>query len=89
MSKGQQSITVTEHEFQLLRQRKSTLEESLRARISWGAYLTALSVGALSPSGLSGLQLFCPSCGDKMELHLVEPKIVPKPSPSPSWNKAH
>lgn len=44
-------------------------------KISWGAYLTALSMGAITAKALSGLLIRCPGCGREVEMLLVKPKL--------------
>jgi uncharacterized membrane protein len=74
MAKGQRGIYITEYEFELIKQGKAALEALTGARLSWGAYLTILSLGSFATSFLAGFKLFCPNCGEKMELKVTKPK---------------
>jgi hypothetical protein len=75
VARGQKSISVTAAEFKVLGQAKKNFERLTGASPSWGAYLVALSAGALATYAIKGFELRCPSCEATMEMKLVKPKI--------------
>ncbi len=77
MAKGQKGIFVTDAEFKVLQQAKRNFELLTGAKPSWGAYLVALSAGALATYAIRGFELRCPSCEATMEMRLVMPTLEP------------
>lgn len=71
------SIGVTDAEFKVLQQAKRNFELLTGAKPSWGAYLVALSAGALATYAIRGFELRCPSCETTMEMKLVMPTLEP------------
>lgn len=67
------SIGITDAEHAVLLQAKRNFETLTGAKPSWGAYLVALSAGALATYAINGFELRCPKCGAVMEMRLVLP----------------
>lgn len=44
-------------------------------KISWGAYICALSLGSLTAEALIGVVMKCPDCGREVEIKLVNPRL--------------
>jgi len=75
MAKDQKSISITIAEFEVLGQARRNFEELINKKISWGAYLVALSSGALATYAIGGQFSFaCPNCGGRMEMRYVKQK---------------
>ena len=77
MAKGQKGIFVTDAEFRVLEQARRNFKMLTGAKPSWGAYLVALSAGALATYAIRGFELRCPSCEATMEMRLVMPTLEP------------
>lgn len=75
MSKNGKTIWVTSTEFTLLCEGKELFQAITGVKLSWGAYLTALSFGALAAKTLSGLLIRCPECGSEVEMMMIKPTI--------------
>ncbi len=75
MAKGQKGIFVTDAEFKVLQQAKRNFTALTGADPSWGAYLVALSAGALATYAIRGFELRCPNCEATMEMRLVMPTL--------------
>lgn len=73
------SIGITNAEHAVLAQAKKNFEILTGAKPSWGAYLVALSAGALATYAINGFELNCPNCGARMEMKLVMPWIEESP----------
>ena len=89
MAKGQKGIFVTEAEFKVLQQAKRNFTLLTGAKPSWGAYLVALSAGALATYAIRGFELRCPSCEATMSMRLVLPtleseEVASEPAPASS-----
>lgn len=69
------TIWVTSTEFTLLCEGKELFSAITGVKISWGAYLTALSFGALAAKTLSGLLIRCPECNSEVEMVMIKPKV--------------
>jgi predicted RNA-binding Zn-ribbon protein involved in translation (DUF1610 family) len=87
--RDQKSIGITGAEFKVLAHSKKTFETLTNCQISWGAYLIALSSGALATYAIHGLELSCPNCGKRAIIRYVHSKAEPGedslgPSPSSS-----
>lgn len=90
MARGQKSISVTAAEFKVLGQAKKNFERLTGASPSWGAYLVALSAGALATYAIKGFELRCPSCEATMQMKLVRPEVESSEhsgGPSPSFSR--
>ena len=75
MAKGQKGIFVTETEYALIAESKELFQMMTKVKMSWGAYIAALSFGALAAKVLSGVLIRCPDCGHEVEMPLVKPKL--------------
>lgn len=69
------TIWVTEHEHALISESKELFQQFTGTKVSWGAYLTALSLGAIAAKALEGLLIRCPSCGSQVEMLLEKPRL--------------
>jgi hypothetical protein len=71
------TIWVSNPEYALLAEGKELFSRFTGVKISWGAYLSALSIGALAAKAITGVLIRCPSCGGEVEMKLVKPRIEP------------
>lgn len=71
------TIWLTEKEFALVAEGRDLFTRFTGVRISWGAYLCALSIGALAAKSLNGLLMRCPDCGSEVEMRMVNPQVEP------------
>ena len=71
MARGQKGIFVTDAEFKVLAHSKNVLQRVTNTDLSWGAYLALLASGSLAIYALRGLELSCPSCGDRSMVRYV------------------
>ena len=62
------TIWVTEAEWALLTEGKEMFRQVTGVKLSWGAYLCALSLGAVSARSIAGILMRCPNCGHDVEL---------------------
>lgn len=69
----QKSLSITEAEHKVLSNAKATFEALTNCQISWGAYLVALSSGALATFAVKGLELSCPQCGERAIIRYLTP----------------
>lgn len=46
-----------------------------KTKISYGAYLCALSLGAVAAKALNGLTSRCPECGNEVVMTLEKPTV--------------
>lgn len=60
----EKAIYIHEDVFRGLQEAKLHFEGITKTKMTWSAYLYALSCGALAVSSLAGLKLRCPVCGD-------------------------
>lgn len=74
MSKGK-TIWVTDAEYALINESRELFRLFTGVKMSWGAYLSALSLGALTAKALSGLLIRCTNCGHEVEMILEKPRI--------------
>jgi hypothetical protein len=74
-TKKGRTIWVSDTEFAMINESKELFKMMTGVKISWGAYLTALSMGAITAKALSGLLIRCPGCGREVEMLLVKPKL--------------
>ena len=68
----QRNISVTTAEYAMLSQAKQGFEGLTRTRLSWGAWLIALSLGSLAARRLAGFKLYCETCGGEVRISLHE-----------------
>lgn len=68
------SIWLTHEEYALLAEGKDLFTRFTKAKISWGAYLCAISIGALAAKALNGIMIRCPDCGHEVEMKLKNPR---------------
>jgi hypothetical protein len=74
MSSDGKTIWVTDKEYALLNESRELFVKFTGVRkISWGAFLCALSLGAIAAKALTGLMIRCPGCGDEVTMTLVNP----------------
>jgi hypothetical protein len=69
------TIWVTETEYAMISESRELFRMFTGVKMSWGAYLTALSLGALAAKSLSGILMRCSQCGSEVEMRLVKPKL--------------
>lgn len=72
----QKSISVTPAEYQILSLAKANFERVTGLRVSWAAFLIAISTGALAATAITGLKLKCPSCESQMVMTVTCPRII-------------
>lgn len=70
------SIWLTEREYALINESKELFRMFTGVKMSWGAYLTALSLGALAAKALEGFLIRCPNCEQEVEMVLEKPRLV-------------
>lgn len=70
------TIWVTEREYALINESKELFRLFTGVKMSWGAYLTALSLGALAAKALEGFLMRCPNCEEEVEMILEKPHLV-------------
>jgi hypothetical protein len=69
------TIWVSDNEYAMISESKELFRMMTGVKISWGAYITALSLGAIAAKSLSGLLIRCPNCRHEVEMVLVKPKL--------------
>ncbi len=74
--KYQKTIALTNHEYALLAESKELFRMLTGVKMSWGAYVCALSLGALAAKALTGLLIRCPECGSEVEMVMIKPKVI-------------
>lgn len=75
MAKKGKTIWVTDTEFALVSESKELFQRFTGVKMSWGAYISALSLGAVAAKSLSGFLIRCPECGHQVEMSLVKPRL--------------
>jgi hypothetical protein len=75
------TIWLTNEEFALLAQGKELFTSFTKAKISWGAYLCALSIGALAAKVITGVLIRCPECEHEVEMRMVNPRVELRQKP--------
>lgn len=70
------SIWVSEREYAMINESKELFYMFTGVKMSWGAYLTALSLGALAAKSLEGFLIRCPNCQEQVEMVLEKPRLV-------------
>lgn len=78
---ARKTISVTPAEYALLSEGRELFTRFTKAKISWGAYLVALSIGALAAKVITGISIRCPNCESEVQMKLVNPRSeVPRRS---------
>lgn len=72
----QKSIAVTPSEYVILTQAKANFELISGVRMSWGAFLTLISLGALAGSSVTGAKFRCPNCEAVTMMTLEMPRLI-------------
>ena len=72
---GGKTIWVTEKEYALMAEGRDHFTRFTGAKISWGAYLCALSIGALAAKVITGIAIRCPECEHQVEMKMVNPRM--------------
>lgn len=72
--KYQKSIGLTKTEYALLAEGRELFTKFTGAKMSWGAYLCALSIGALAAKVITGILIRCPNCEQEVEMKMVNPR---------------
>ena len=70
------TIWLSNKEYALISESKELFTAFTGVKVSWGAYLTALSLGALAAKSLEGFLIRCPDCGSQVEMVLEKPHLV-------------
>ena len=69
------TIWLTNKEFALLNESREVFRLLTGAKMSWGAYLCALSLGGVAAKALTGLLIRCPDCGMEVAMTLENPRV--------------
>lgn len=67
------TIWLTRREYALIAEGRDLWVGFTGSKISWGAYLCALSIGALAAKSLTGITIRCPDCGCETVMTLDNP----------------
>lgn len=70
------TIWLTNKEYVLISESKELFSKFTGVKISWGAYLSALSLGALAAKALTGILIRCSNCGAETEMKMINPRVV-------------
>lgn len=81
--KYQKTIALTNSEYALLAESRELFRLLTGVKMSWGAYVCALSFGALAAKTMTGLLIRCPECGSEVNMIMTNPKIKPARKSSP------
>jgi hypothetical protein len=68
------TIWVTEAEYAMMNESRELFRLITGVKMSWGAYLVALSLGGLAAKSVAGVLMRCSSCGHETEIRLETPK---------------
>ncbi len=68
------TIWVTDKEYTLLAEGRELFTRFTGAKISWGAYFCALSIGALAAKAITGFLIRCPECKNEVQMKLLNPR---------------
>ncbi len=68
------TIWVTNEEYALLAEGKQLFTGFTKSKLSWGAYLSALSIGGLAMKAAVGITMRCPDCRHEVEIKLSNPR---------------
>lgn len=69
------TIWLTHKEYALLAEGKELFTRFTETKISWGAYLCALSMGAIAAKVITGILIRCPNCEEEVEMKMVNPRL--------------
>jgi hypothetical protein len=69
------TVWMTENEYALLAEGKELFSRFTSTKISWGAYLCALSMGAIAAKAITGVLIRCPNCENEVEMKMVNPRM--------------
>lgn len=69
------TIWLTPEQYALINESRELFRLFTGVKLSWGAYLGALSLGALTAKALSGFLMRCPNCGAEVEMILRKPRL--------------
>ena len=69
------TIWLTRKEFALLNESREVFRLLTGVKMSWGAYLCALSLGGVAAKALTGLLIRCPDCGMEVAMTLENPRV--------------
>lgn len=86
----QVNISLTPECYYYLSRAKENFEKMTHLRTSWGAFLIAISSGALAAQAISGLRLRCPNCEHGMTMKITQLRVVEEEDssePSPASSK--
>lgn len=72
----QRTIAVTTSEYLILTQAKGNFELISGVKMSWGGFLTLISLGALAGSSVTGARFRCPNCESVTILTLELPRLI-------------
>lgn len=72
----QKTIAVTLAEFGILKEAKANFEIISGVKMSWGAFLTLVSLGALAGSAVTGARFRCPNCEATTMMTLECPQLI-------------
>lgn len=70
------TIWVTDSEKAILEQAKANFELISGVQMSWGAFLTLVSLGALAGSSVTGARFRCPNCEAITVMTLECPELI-------------
>ncbi len=70
------TIWLTREEYALINESRELFRMFTGVKMSWGAFLVALSMGAIAAKAVSGLLIRCPQCGSEVEMRVVKPKVL-------------
>lgn len=68
------TIWVTETEYAMMNESRELFRMMTGVKMTWGAYLVALSLGGLAAKSVAGILMRCSSCGQETEIRLETPK---------------
>lgn len=72
----QVNISLSLSSYHYLSAAKANLEKLIHLKMSWGAFLVAISAGALAAQAVTGLKLTCPSCEHEMRMTITQLRVV-------------
>lgn len=70
------TIWVTDSEKAILDQAKANFELISGVKMSWGGFLTLISLGALAGSAVTGVKFRCPNCEAVTVMTLECPELI-------------
>ena len=72
-SKGH-TIWITDAEYAMINESRELFRLMTGVKMSWGAYLVALSLGGLAAKSVAGVLMRCSNCGQETEIRIETPK---------------